>query len=109
MMNAIKKDLEGMTREEQKDYLNDVVTHGCISGVVSSLIYYNDTVAFYHKHKEEINDLLNELLQETGLSPNELFRDWDNSDPLALDTHNQNLLAWFGYEEAARRLLDEEF
>jgi len=37
-----------------------------------------------------------------------LFGDkWDKSDPFADDTNNQNLLAWFGFEETARRLADK--
>lgn len=27
---------------------------------------------------------------------------WDSEDPLATDTYNQNLLAWFGFEETLR-------
>ena len=29
---------------------------------------------------------------------------WDKEDPLAIDIHNQNLLAWFGFEEALRNI-----
>ena len=35
----------------------------------------------------------------------ELFGDrWELEDPLALENHNQNLLAWFGFEEALRNV-----
>ena len=42
----------------------------------------------------------------TGLySPTELFGDkWDKEDPLAQDDFNQNLLAWFGFEETLRNI-----
>ena len=42
----------------------------------------------------------------TGLyAPSELFGDkWDKEDPLAQTTCNQNLLAWFGFEETLRNI-----
>jgi len=81
----------------------EVLKYGCQSGVVTSLIYYSDTFKFYDDHKEEINALLYELMEETGLyNPSELFGDnWDREDPLALDV-NKNLLAWFAFEETLR-------
>ena len=88
------------------DFLNDLMHGGCQSGIIGELVYYQDTVAFYRKHRAEINALLGNMLDETGLSdPRALFGNrWEQSDPLALDTYNQNLLAWFGYEETARQL-----
>lgn len=86
----------------------DLEYGGCQSGVVGHLVYYHDTVAFYERHKTEINVMLYEMLFSTGLSVSELFGDkWDAADPLALETPNQNLLAWFGFEEAARRLMED--
>ena len=33
-------------------------------------------------------------------APSDLFGNkWDKEDPLAQDTYNQSLLAWFGFEE----------
>lgn len=85
--------------------LDDLQQGGCQSGMVSSLIYYKDTLKFYNNHKTDINSLLSETLEETGLSVSDLFGDkWDDSDPLAIDTMNQNLLAWFGFEESAYRV-----
>ncbi len=83
---------------------SDVLEYGCQSGIVSSLIYYDDTTKFYDKHKEEINMLLYDLMAETGLyNPSDLFGDkWDKEDPLALDVLNKNLLAWFAFEETLR-------
>ena len=80
--------------------------YGCQSGIVSDLIYYHDTVRFYNKHADEINEILKDLLWGCGYnSPSELFGDkWDNDDPLALETFNKNLLAWFGFEETMRSI-----
>ena len=65
------------------------------SGVVGELIYYSDTVRFYKQYRREINALLYELMDGTGLyAPSKLFGDkWDKEDPLAQDDINQNLLA----------------
>lgn len=84
----------------------DVLYHGCQSGIVGELIYYSDTVRFYKQYREEINELLYNTMSETGLyAPSDLFGDkWDKEDPLAQDIYNQNLLAWFGFEETLRTL-----
>ncbi|MFA5307371.1 MAG: hypothetical protein WC365_08030 [Candidatus Babeliales bacterium] len=89
-----------------KGFLEDLTQGGCQSGMVGNLIYYTDTVKFYKKHKKEIADMLKETLSETGIkSPAELFGDkWDSEDIFAEDTTNQNLLAWFGFEETAIKL-----
>ena len=80
------------------------LSQGCVSGCVGHLVYYTQTRAFYEKFKGEIN----EMLQEFGMSPAELFgKKWDEEDPRALDTMNQNLLAWFGFETVGFRVLEE--
>ena len=85
--------------------MEDLLQHGCQSGMVSELIYYSDTTKFYKRHKEEINGLLYEMIESLGEGPAAVFGDnWDKEDPLALQELNQNLLAWFGFEEAARKL-----
>jgi hypothetical protein len=87
---------------------DDLMQGGCQSGIVGHLIYYVDTLKFYQTHKAEINALLVEMIADTGSQPAEQFSGWDKDDPLALDTHNKNLLAWFGFEEAARRLMESD-
>jgi hypothetical protein len=101
--------LDQGTAEEIESYITDLLQHGCVSGMVSELIYYNDTTEFYNKYKKDINNLLADIMDETGIdSPSELFGDkWDNEDPLAEDTQNQNLLAWFGFEETCNRIANQ--
>lgn len=91
-------------------FMKDLRYGGCQSGLVGELIYYNDTCRFYNQHKQEINALLYETLENCGLkSPAELFGDkWDEQDPMGIQDQNQNLLAWFAFEETAMRLLPEE-
>ena len=73
---------------DKKDIFTDVLNYGCQSGVVGELIYYTDTVRFYKQYKEEIN----------------IGDKWDKEDPLAQYDYNQNLLAWFGFEETLRNI-----
>ena len=76
--------------------------------MIGSLIYYDDTTKFFENYKEEINDILSEHINDSGLSINELFGNkYDNDDPLNLDYSNQNLLAWFGFEETSNKLYEE--
>lgn len=92
---------------DDKTYIfRDVLYAGCQSGIVGELIYYRDTVAFYKRYREQINNLLSETMSGTGLySLTELFGDkWDAEDPLATEIYNQNLLAWFGFEETLRNI-----
>jgi len=73
---------------------------------VGFLIYYHNTVAFYKKYQDEINKLLSDAMNDSGLYDlSELFGDkWDKEDPLIRDCSNQNLLAWFGFEETLRNI-----
>lgn len=87
-------------------YINDVMRGGCQSGIVGDLIYYTDTLKFYKRHREDISGLVKEMQESTGESISNLLRDFDKNDPLCLETSNQNLLAWFGFEETARILAD---
>ena len=91
---------------DKTNIFKDVLYHGCQSGTVGFLIYYSDTVRFYKQYRQEIDDLLYEEMEGTGLySPTELFGEkWDKEDPLGRDDYNQNLLAWFGFEETLRKL-----
>lgn len=91
---------------DKKDIFTDVLYHGCVTGIVSELIYYSDTVRFYKQYKSEINELLYETMQNCGFySCDKLFRNmWNEEDPLANEQHNQNLLAWFGFEETLRNI-----
>ena len=91
---------------DKKHIFTDVLYHGCQSGMVGFLIWYSDTTAFYKKYIEEINTLLYNVQSLTGLfSMKDLFgKKWDEEDPLAIEDYNQNLLAWFGFEETLRNI-----
>ena len=111
MTNLHKHVQEWIDKKDEEGYegaLDDLFQHGCQSGMVSHLITYTDTVKFYEEHQREIDEMLQEVCEDCGCRPDELFGDkWDSSDPLARDTLNQNLLAWFGFEGMAMRISDE--
>lgn len=91
--------------DDPKQIVIDLLEHGCQSGMVGYLVYYSQTTAYYEEHREEINKLLYDAMDECGIyDPSELFGDkWDKEDPLAINSLNQNLLAWFGFEATMRR------
>ena len=83
--------------DDKKDIFLDVMKFGCVSGVCTDLVFYEQTKRFYETYKREINEL---LWKSEFNNFNELFGSgWDPYDPLALGNDNQNLLAWFGFEE----------
>lgn len=93
---------------EIEEYIKEILEHGCISGIVPSMIYYSDTTEFYKRHKEKINNLLYDYMQDIGTYEIEkILKDWDTEDPLALYQYNQNLLSWFAFEETTFRIAQE--
>ena len=92
--------------DDKKNIFTDVLHYGCQSGMVGFLIWYSDTVRFYKQYKSEIDEMLYELMYETGIySLPELFGDkWDKEDPLGNSDFNMKLLAWFGFEESLRKI-----
>lgn len=107
IVSMIKYKLTGYDNLES--LLKDILYNGLQSGIVSDLIYYSDTLAFYKRYKKEIDTLLKDLVNETGSnSPADLFGNkWDKEDFFIEDTNNRNLLAWFGFEEKLRQLADK--
>ena len=71
--------------ESVKEYLEEVLEHGCQSGFVTHLIYYKDTRAFFMRHFDEIFEIIN-----------------DND--IEVQELNANELAWIGFEYMAQEL-----
>ena len=83
--------------DDKKDIFLDIINCGCKSGACRDLIYYSQTKRFYEDYKHEINAL---LWKSDYDNLSDLFgSEWDPYDPLALEEDNQNLLAWFAFEE----------
>ena len=77
-----------------ESFFSDLLHHGCISGMVSSLVYYYDTHAFFNKHYNEIEELRDEFEESTG-------------ETLQVQGDLMNFYAWFAFEETARKLARE--
>ncbi|MBO6522558.1 MAG: hypothetical protein JJ971_01920 [Balneolaceae bacterium] len=85
---------EALDHENLSHFFNDLSSHGCISGMVGSLIYYHQTHQFFDCHYEDINDLRLEYEENTGLQ-------------IQLGSDLKNTLAWFAFEETAFQLGNE--
>ncbi|MCK9372462.1 MAG: hypothetical protein M0P91_04635 [Sulfuricurvum sp.] len=107
--DCIIEEIETCYEDREEDFFEDLFRNGCISGMVSSLVYYTETQKFFKEHDEEINELVSETIDSIGCdSITGIFGDkFDKSDFLCLEQSNQNLLAWFGFEETARKLAQE--
>ena len=81
------------TNDEVRSFLSDVIQHGCISGMVNSLIYYCDTHQFYDTHYEEIETLRIAYEENAG-------------QPIIIKNDLKNFLSWFAFEETAYQLLE---
>lgn len=77
-----------------KEFFSDLQTHGCRSGIVSSLIYYSDTHEFFDNHYDEIESIREEVEFELG-------------EPLRLHGDLKNELAWIAFEHEAYHLADD--
>jgi len=86
--------LESLEYDEIKNFFSDLLNHGCVTGMVGSLIYYSDTHAFFDTHYDQIEELRNEYEENTGMA-------------LPIKYNLKNHLAWFGFEETAYKMVNE--
>ena len=107
LMKAVVDDILNQDKDYQQDYINDVLKHGCQSGAVSSLIYYNDTADFYNKYSDDIYNLLYADMQDFGYqSIPEMIASLNGAKDVGSDEQYKNLLAWYGYERTMRDIHD---
>jgi hypothetical protein len=90
----VKDNTEGMNKKERETWLRDLSEHGCISGMVSRLIYYSETSAFTNAHREAIMEMLGDDLND-GIISNEQI-----SKEMKAGTFD-NFLAWYAFEKIA--------
>lgn len=99
---------DALDSENIETYFSDLLTHGCVSGMVGGLIYYSDTVKFYDKYEDEIENLLDETRDQMGYSNRfEMIASLNGAENVGDMTQEKNLLAWFAFEETARLIADE--
>ena len=85
---------EALDYDEIQNFFSDILNHGCVTGMVGSLIYYADTHDFFDKHYDQIEELRNEYEENTGI-------------PLPIKYDLKNHLAWFSFEETAYKMANE--
>ena len=61
-----------------KETMEEIVRHGCSSGVCHEHIYYGDTIRFYDNHEDEILDYFTDSYDDDDFLVN-LFKDADAS------------------------------
>ena len=98
LLNRVKEDAIFYNEENPKAYLEDVTTHGCMSGICSGLVYTADCHQFYDEYLPCIEEAMQEYKEDIGQHPIENNRH---------DIDTKNFMAWFGYEYAAFQLLDQ--
>jgi hypothetical protein len=84
----------GNSNEEITNFFNDLSKYGCVSGMISFLVWYSDTHTFFDNHYEEIEELREEFEESTGLK-------------LEIKGDLKNFLAWFSFEETAYQIANE--
>lgn len=98
-MSNLKKEVKRIVEEQggktdQYAYARDVLTYGCVSGMVSELIYYTDTQKFFDEYYDDIMALVEDYQEQTGTQ-------------LQHDGDMKNFYAWFAFEETVLELYGE--
>ena len=88
----------GLSTEELKDHIKDIVQCGCISGIVPSLIYYSDTIKFFNCYRKEILSMLQDPDKNIYSEYTYLLNDKKYS------ISQKNDLSWFAYDNTVIRI-----
>ena len=94
--------LENMVENEytMEQVINDILNHGCVSGIVGSLIYYYQTEDFFNRHKEEINEMAQELSIDIYGDKYSIYHNLNGGC-------SKNTLSWMAFEETTRQIAEE--
>ncbi len=85
---------EALNADDPTAFFKDLADHGCISGMVSGLIYYTDTHQFYDYYYYEIEKIRESYEEDFG-TPSQINGDLKNS------------FAWFAFEHVAYVIVSE--
>ena len=88
----------GLSTEELKDHIKDIVQYGCISGIVPSLVYYSDTTKFFNCYRQEILTMLTDPDKNIYSEYTYLLNQKKYS---ILEKNN---LSWFAYDNTVIRI-----
>ena len=101
LKNEVMEILKSMAVDSSlEEVVEEVLEHGCVTGIVGSLIYYYQTEAFFNRHKDAINDLAHELSEDLYGNPFEIYHNLNGGC-------SKNNMAWFGFEEVTRMIAEE--
>lgn len=82
------------TEDNPVRFFTNLLSNGCASGMVNSLIYYKDTHTFFDTHYEEIEEIRLEVEEMNG-------------DPISINGDLKNFFSWLAFEQVARYMMDE--
>ena len=85
---------EALDRDCPETFFSDLLSHGCVCGMVGSLVYYYDTHAFFDRHYDEIEEMREEFEKYTG-------------EALSIRGDLKNHLAWWAFEARAWEMAQE--
>lgn len=88
-----------------RDQIEDVATHGCAGGTVSTLLYCNDSTVFYLAYKDDIWEIINDYAQACGMGTLELLAT-NNKGIIPPEMFEQNIV-WMAVELVAQQIIDE--
>ena len=95
VIEIILEQVDGLEKDNEIfSAVEEIVTYGCQSGIVSALITYSDTELFFDKHANEIFELIEDAKQEGIIDMNNF-------------TLSKNNLAWFAFETIAQEIYQE--
>lgn len=87
--------------------LKEIVIHGCISGCVPDLIYYNDTVAFHDMYENEIWNMLYQDAEDQDITICEIIAQFRGKEHVGSMDQLKNMLCWYAIEKVAYIMLEE--
>jgi hypothetical protein len=112
---SVLNNVDDHSNEDIMTFLRDVSQYGCISGCVSGMIYYYETVEFFDNHHSHLEDLLIEYGMDNELelvfclkyaNDEEEIEELENALDICV-TSEKNRLAWLMYESVIFDLLND--
>lgn len=96
--------------DERESFIKDLLSHGCVSGMVSGLIYYDDTNKFHDDYENEIWQLASDQMESFGEYDNIIafIGSFNGAKNVNDQSQFKNLLAWYGFEEMARIIYEQD-
>ena len=95
VVEIIMDQVDGLEKDNEIfSAVEEIVTYGCQSGIVSALITYSDAEKFFNNHANEIFELIEDMRQEGIINMNNFEL-------------SKNNLAWFAFETVAQEIYQE--